>query len=91
MLVREAPLDAHATSQHGCVEMPEIIEDLCAEVRASWGRDLVPLFEQAWLRGVVKFVTPAFSPELHIATALCYLRLAPCCEARRKEAPLDHL
>ena len=65
MFVREMALDARATSQHAYVDMPEIIEDLCAEVQASCGRDLIPLFEQAWLPAVVKFVTPAFSPEFH--------------------------
>jgi len=74
MFVREMALDAHTTSQHSYVDMPEIIEDLCTEIQASCGRDLLPLFEQTWLPTIVKFVTPAFSPKFHIAIALCYLR-----------------
>ncbi|KQY80923.1 hypothetical protein [Pelomonas sp. Root1444] len=74
MFVLETALNAHATGQHSYVDMPEIIEDLCLEVQASCGRDLLPAFEAAWQPTVVKFVTPAFSPEFHIGVALCYLR-----------------
>ena len=74
MFVREMLLDAHTTSQHSYVDMPEIIEDLCTEVQESCGRDLLPHFEEAWLPAIVKFVSPAFSPEFHIAITLCYLR-----------------
>jgi len=74
MFVLETALNAHATRQHSYVDMPEIIEDLCAEVHASCGRDLLPAFEAAWQPAAVKFVTPAFSPEFHIGVALCYLR-----------------
>lgn len=74
MFVLETALDAHLTGQHSYIDMPEIIEDLCAEVQAACGRDLIPLFQAAWRPAVVKFITPAFSPEFHIGVALCYLR-----------------
>jgi len=74
MFVLETALNAPDTGQHSYVGMPEIIEDLCMEVQASCGRDLLPAFEVAWRPAVVKFVTPSFSPEFHIGVALCYLR-----------------
>lgn len=74
MFVLETALDAHATGQHSYVDMPEIIDDLCAEVQAACGRDLLPIFERAWRPAVVKFVTPTFSAKHHVAVALSYAR-----------------
>ncbi len=75
ILVREVADHANALGQHDYLRMPEIIEDLCEEVRADCGLDLLPTFEERWRPAVVKFVAPAGdSGEFALAVALRYLR-----------------
>ncbi len=77
ILVREVADNPRAVSQHDYLSMPEIIEDLCDDVRLASGLDLLANFEDRWRPAMVKFVAPTRSPssgEFALATALCYLR-----------------
>ena len=75
ILVREVADHANDLGQHDYLRMPEIIEDLCDEVKAECGLDLLPTFEQRWRPALVKFVAPAgSSAEFALAVALRYLR-----------------
>ncbi len=75
ILVREVADYARTVGQHDYLAMPEIIEDLCEEVRLASGLELLPAFEQRWKPAVVKFTAPAgVSADYAIAVALCYLR-----------------
>ena len=75
ILVREVADYASSIGQHDYLGMPEIIEDLCEDVRLASGLDLIAAFEKAWKPAMVKFVAPAGeSGEYALATALCYLR-----------------
>jgi hypothetical protein len=75
ILVREVADYANALGQHDYLRMPEIIEDLCDEVQAECGLELLPLFEERWRPALVKFIAPAGdSGEFALAVALRYLR-----------------
>ena len=75
ILVREVAEHARALGQHDYLGMPEIIEDLCDEVQAECGMDLLPIFEERWRPAIVKFVAPANAAgEFALAVALRYLR-----------------
>ena len=75
ILVREVADHANALGQHDYLRMPEIIEDLCEEVRAGCGLDLLPTFEERWRPAVVKFLAPdGVSGEGGLTAALRYLR-----------------
>lgn len=75
ILVREVADAPRDVGQHDYLGMPEIIEDLCTDVRLASGLDLLPLFEQRWVPAVVKFVAPAGdSAPYALGIALCYLR-----------------
>lgn len=77
ILVREVADNPRAVSQHDYLGMPEIIVDLCEDVRLASGLDLLANFEQRWKPAMVKFVAPTRSTssgEFALATALCYLR-----------------
>lgn len=76
ILVREVADHASAIGQHDYLAMPEIIDDLCEEVRISDGLDIRAAFEQRWVPAMVKFWAPCedSSARYAVATALCYLR-----------------
>lgn len=75
ILVREVADYANELSQHDYLRMPEIIEDLCEEVRAECGLDLLPVYEERWRPTMVKFVDPAGdSGEYALGIAMLYLR-----------------
>lgn len=75
ILVREVADVAKSVGQHDYLGMPEIIEDLCEDVRLASGLDLLPVFEERWKPAMVKFFAPADdSAPYALATALCYLR-----------------
>lgn len=75
ILVREVALHARTLGQHDYLDMPEIIEDLCEDVRLASGLDLLPVFKQRWKSVLVKFTAPAGdSADYAVAVALCYLR-----------------
>lgn len=75
ILVREVADYANELGQHDYLRMPEIIEDLCEEVRADCGLDLLPVYEERWRPAMVKFVAPADdSGEYALGVALRYLR-----------------
>lgn len=75
ILVREVAAYAKELWQHDYLRMPEIIEDLCNEVQAGSGLDLLPIFEERWRPAIVKFVAPAGdSGEFALAIALRYIR-----------------
>jgi hypothetical protein len=75
ILVREVADYANELSQHDYLRMPEIIEDLCDEVRAECGLDLLPVYEERWQPVLVKFVAPAGdSGDYALGVALRYLR-----------------
>ncbi len=59
ILVREVANYANELGQHDYLRMPEIIEDLCEEVRAGCGLNLLPFYEERWRPAMVKFVAPA--------------------------------
>lgn len=74
ILVREVADVAESVGQHDYLGMPEIIEDLCEDVRLARGLDLLPVFDAKWNPAMVKFVAPAGdSAPYALATALCYL------------------
>ncbi len=76
ILVREVADHASAIGQHDYLAMPEIIDDLCEEVRQADGLDIRTAFEERWLPAMVKFWAQADedSARYAVATALCYLR-----------------
>ena len=76
ILVREVGDHANAIGQHDYLAMPEIIDDLCEEVRIADGLDIRAAFEERWVPAMVKFHAPCDegSAEYAVATALCYLR-----------------
>jgi hypothetical protein len=75
ILVREVADHARDLGQHDYLGMPEIIEDLCEDVRLASGLELLPVFEQRWKPALVKFTWPAGeSADYAVAIALCYLR-----------------
>jgi len=76
ILVREVADHASAIGQHDYLAMPEIIDDLCEEVRIADGLDIRAAFEQGWAPAMVKFWAPCeeSSGRYAVATALCYLR-----------------
>ncbi|NML45941.1 hypothetical protein HHL11_19485 [Ramlibacter sp. G-1-2-2] len=75
ILVREVADYARTLGQHDYLGMPEIIEDLCEDVRLASGLELLPVLEQRWKPAVVKFTAPAGdSAGYAVAVALCYLR-----------------
>lgn len=75
ILVREVADYANELGQHDYLRMPEIIEDLCEEVRAECGLDLLAIYEERWRPCTVKFVVPGgVSGEGGITAALAYLR-----------------
>lgn len=82
--------------------MPEIIEDLCEDVRLASGLELLPVFEERWKPAVVKFTAPADSPDYAVAIALCYLREVAllgrpghgavwCFDGHNKAVPADRI
>lgn len=75
ILVREVADYANELGQHDYLRMPEIIEDLCDEVKAECGLDLLPIYEERWRPAMVKFVAPGgVSGEGGLTAALRYLR-----------------
>lgn len=75
ILVREVADNANALGQHDYLRMPEIIEDLCDEVHAACGLNLLPVFEERWRPALVKFVAPAGdSGHFALGVAMRYLR-----------------
>lgn len=75
ILVREVADYANELGQHDYLRMPEIVEDLCDEVQAECGLDLLPVYEERWRPAMVKFVAPAGrSGEYALGVALRYLR-----------------
>lgn len=75
ILVREVADHAKAIGQHDYLAMPEIIEDLCEDVKLASGLDLLSDFEERWKPAMVKFIAPAGdSADFALAIALCYLR-----------------
>lgn len=75
ILVREVADHANALGQHDYLRMPEIVEDLCDEIQAGCGLNVLPIFEARWKPALVKFVAPAGdSGEFALAVALRYLR-----------------
>lgn len=76
ILVREVGDHASAIGQHDYLAMPEIIDDLCEEVRIADGLDIRAAFEEHWVPAMVKFYAPCDegSARYAVATALCYLR-----------------
>lgn len=75
ILVRDVADYANELGQHDYLRMPEIIEDLCEEVRAECGLDLLPIYEARWHPAMVKFVAPAGeSGDYALGIALRYLR-----------------
>ena len=75
ILVREVADNAKAIGQHDYLAMPEIIEDLCEDVRLASGLDLLAVFEERWRPAMVKFTAPAGdAADFALAIALCYLR-----------------
>lgn len=77
ILIRELAFHAESCSQHDYLGMPEIIDDLCEEIRIACKLDLLPIFQERWRPALVKFVAVADSlVETYLGVALCYLRSA---------------
>lgn len=77
ILIRELAFHAESCSQHDYLGMPEIIDDLCEEIRNACQLDLLPIFKERWQPALVKFVAAADSlVEAYLGVALCYLRSA---------------
>jgi hypothetical protein len=75
IFVREVASHANRLGQHDYLAMPEIIEDLCEEVKLASGLDLLPVFKERFKPAVVKFSAPAGdSAEFAVRVALCYLQ-----------------
>lgn len=76
ILVREVADHANALGQHDYLAMPEIVDDLCEEVRMADGIDIRAAFEDRWVPAMVKFYAPCDSDaaQYAVSTALCYLR-----------------
>ncbi|NHV25857.1 hypothetical protein [Burkholderia sp. D-99] len=75
ILVREVASHAKNLGQHDYLAMPEIIEDLCEEVKLASGLDLLPIFQDSLKPAIVKFVAPAaHSAEFAVRVALRYLQ-----------------
>jgi hypothetical protein len=74
ILVRDVAFHAKALGQHDYLSLPEIIEDLCSEVKAFANIDLTEHYRTALQPTIVKFTTAATgSAQGHVATALCYM------------------
>jgi hypothetical protein len=74
ILVRDVAFHTKALGQHDYLGMPEIIEDLCSEVKSLAHIDLTENYRAALRPAIVKFTTAAAgSARCHIATALCYV------------------
>ncbi|POB00469.1 hypothetical protein C2134_01580 [Chromobacterium sinusclupearum] len=77
ILIRELAFHAESCSQHDYLGMPEIIDDLCEEIRIAGELDLLPIFQERWRPALVKFVAVSDSlVETYLGVALCYLRSA---------------
>ena len=75
IFVREVASHANALGQHDYLAMPEIIEDLCEDVRLASGFNVLPVFQERWRPAIVKFVAPAGdSAECAVRVALRYLQ-----------------
>ncbi|MET3446200.1 hypothetical protein [Ralstonia sp. 1138] len=75
ILVREVASYANELGQHDYLAMPEIIEDLCEEVKLASGLELLPVFQERLKPAIVKFVAPAgASAEFAVRVALRYLQ-----------------
>lgn len=75
ILVRESAEHGDRLRQHDYLRIPEIVEDLCEEVLADCGLDLLPTILSHWRPAVVKFVAPADESVDHALTAaLRYLQ-----------------
>lgn len=75
ILVREVASHANDLGQHDYLAMPEIIEDLCEEVKLASGLELLPAFQERLRPVIVKFVAPAGdSAEFAVRVALRYLQ-----------------
>jgi hypothetical protein len=61
ILVRDVAFHAESCSQHDYLGMPEIIDDLCEEIRKASELDLLPIFQERWRPAMVKFITAADS------------------------------
>lgn len=73
-LVKDVAISGNSLGQHDYLAMPEIIEDLCEEVRNADGLDLLPQYKAKLQPAIVKFkASVERSPEFALATALCYL------------------
>ncbi|MFM0034002.1 hypothetical protein [Paraburkholderia strydomiana] len=74
ILVRDVAFHAKALGQHDYLCIPEIIEDLCSEVKALANIDLTEHYRAALRPAIVKFTSAVMSSaRRHIATALCYV------------------
>jgi hypothetical protein len=74
ILVRDVAFHTKALGQHDYLSIPEIIEDLCSEVKALANIDLTEHYQAALRPTIVKFTTAATgSARRHVATALCYV------------------
>lgn len=73
LLVRETAFRAAEIGNHDYLQVPEIIEDICAPFRANFGIDLLERYWAATEPCIVKFITSS-SHRLSVETALAYLR-----------------
>jgi len=74
ILVRDVAFHTRALGQHDYLGMPEIVDDLCAEVEAIAGVNLTAEFEAALVPAIVKFSTPARGAATGaVSAALCYV------------------
>ena len=103
VLVREVADFARVCGQHDYLAMPEIIDDLCEDVRLASGLELRSVFEEGWKPAMVEFVAPAGeSAPFALAIAPCYLRECAlngrpgrgavwCFDGRNRPVPPDHI
>lgn len=73
-LVKDVVTSRNSLGQHDYLAMPEIIEDLCEEVKNANGLELLSQFREKLQPVIVKFKAPAGdSAEYALSVAICYL------------------